>query len=142
MTTNEPQATNTEEDQTPVLPDSTSNLCPVCLATQLLPSNQCTLRCGHVICHLCLPQLRTPLCPICRRPIWSDGDIHGASTPDVPVPWPLDGAPFLLEPMPSEPPATIPSASTMSTEDDADTDEDIIPVLLLSRPQLRRIFHQ
>ena len=122
-------------------------VCPVCLSTELRPENQCTLRCGHALCHLCLPQLLSPNCPLCRRPIWREEETVDATTP---TPWLLDAGTMLMG---TEPAAVRPPRAPASTLDDlsslatgaAGEEEggaDHIPVLLLTRAQVRQIFHR
>ena len=41
--------------------------CPVCLETFNLNSFN-TLPCNHKICQKCYPQIRLPICPLCRQP--------------------------------------------------------------------------
>ena len=126
-------------------------VCPVCLSTELRPENQCTLRCDHVLCNLCLPQLLSPNCPLCRRPIWREeprGHDAGSSALQATTPWLLDAGTMLMdtEPMETErrnaatPSSTQDDVSSMDTT--AEEGADHIPVLLLTREQLRQIFRR
>ena len=104
--------------------------CPICLQTVLTDATKCVLRCNHSICNKCLPQLRTPNCPICRNPIFPETEVSTL---------PLQGFEDLLQtsvqelveymgPIPSEmimmghsepeAPASVPSSppSTISAE--------------------------
>ena len=47
--------------------------CPVCMeATDSLVR----LQCGHSVCSSCLFQLRRPVCPICREPVFSHVEFY------------------------------------------------------------------
>mgnify|MGYP001392400610 CR=1 FL=1 len=125
---------------------STARVCPVCLSTELNPQNQCTLRCGHALCNLCLPQLLSPNCPLCRRPIWREEETVDATTP---TPWLLDAGTMLMglepaavrsEQTPSSTLDDLSSLATGTAEEEGSADH--IPVLLLTRAQLRQIFHR
>ena len=125
-------------------------VCPVCLSTVLHPDNQCTLRCGHALCNLCLPQLLSPHCPLCRRSIWRE-ETHGGAVQaqlDASTPWLLDAGTMLLGAAPEPAPAppldqddamATDDMSTFSTED-SNIAPDQIPVLLLTRAQVRSMF--
>ena len=129
-------------------------VCPVCLSTELHPENQCTLRCGHALCNLCLPQLLSPNCPLCRRPIWHDHDRNNAL--QATTPWLLDAGTMLMHPgggpqEEEEDPRRaaaaaaaddLSSLSTHAEEEEEEEEEDQIPVLLLTRAQVRRIFNR
>ena len=109
-------------------------LCPICLSATLTPQNQCTLRCGHAVCNLCLPQLISPNCPICRQPIWRS--IQSRQSP-----WIVENNSVFLNPVPDLL-ENGPHADTDESDDTTDEDETRIPVMLLTRDQLRHIFHQ
>ena len=127
-------------------------VCPVCLSTDLRPENQCTLRCGHVLCNLCLPQLLSPNCPLCRRPIWREEEPRrhdvGSAALQATTPWLLDAGTMLMETEPMEtdrrgtatPSSTQDDVSSMDTT--AEESADHIPVLLLTRAQVRQIFRR
>ena len=111
-------------------------VCPICLSTELTPQNQCTLRCGHALCNLCLPQLLSPNCPLCRQPIWSDN--NNTQQPRH-TPWLLENTPLLENHQMED------DLSTLSTNDNNSTNSENhtqarIPVMLLTRAQLRRFF--
>ena len=126
------------------------SVCPICLSTELRPENQCTLRCGHALCNLCLPQLLSPNCPLCRRPIWEGGNIRTNLAPNT-TPWLLDSNTMLLDPAQimvensnNETDHDISSLSTndQETETESYNDTTRIPVMLLTREQIRSIFSQ
>ena len=128
-------------------------VCPVCLSTELHPENQCTLRCGHALCNLCLPQLLSPNCPLCRRPIWREEprrhNIESAAL-QATTPWLLDAGTMLMdtETISNErhgaaaPSSTQDDVSSMDTTAEEEGSADHIPVLLLTREQVRQIFRR
>ena len=119
-------------------------MCPVCLSTELNPQNQCTLRCGHALCNLCLPQLLSPNCPLCRRSIWNDEETE---TRPRHTPWLLETEnPVLLNPTHLIENNNNHDITSLSTEDSLPRRRGAgragarIPVMLLTRAQLRRFF--
>ena len=116
-----------------VVDDAAPEICSVCLVTPLTEDHRCVLRCNR-----CLPQLETPRCPLCRRSIWPES------------PWLLDAAadpsPFqslFLQPLPTHAPpgSTPPVSETDTTTPPPEEEHERIPVMLLTRDQIQRIFH-
>ena len=117
--------------------ESSPTLCPICLSATLSPQNQCTLRGGHAQCNLCLPQLLSPNCPICRQPIWRSVRPTSSST----SPWLIENHSVMLNPMPDLLEDELDTESDHNTEND-DNEDVRIPVLLLTREQIRAMFRQ
>ena len=53
--------------------------CPVCLETVTTT----TLTCGHHICTTCLFELRRPVCPICREPLFRHVEFYNSEDDEL-----------------------------------------------------------
>ena len=53
--------------------DEDESSCPVCMERRP-PREMCRLRCRHLICARCMPQLQIGRCPICRESIYPPRD--------------------------------------------------------------------
>ena len=124
-------------------------VCPICLSHGA--ARRTSARCAaYALCNLCLPQLLSPNCPLCRRPIWEGGNIRTNLAPNT-TPWLLDSNTMLLDPAQimvensnNETDHDISSLSTndQETETESYNDTTRIPVMLLTREQIRSIFSQ